>query len=97
MKDEAKRNLGEAQFNLTQAMNNLFVAQAAKAQADKAILTVSAQSAQLPPSSSASLFSGCDGGSYPLISGSACITSISEKAFSLSSGYVILFGDCSKR
>lgn len=37
MKDEAKRKLGEAQFNLTQAMNNLFVAQAAKAQADKAI------------------------------------------------------------
>lgn len=44
----AKNHLGQAKFNLTQAMNTLFVAQAAKQQSDKALLIASAQSSQLP-------------------------------------------------
>jgi len=37
--------LGTANFNLQQALNNLYVAQAAKAAADKAVATAYAQGA----------------------------------------------------
>lgn len=45
-KQDAKSQLGAAQFNLTAAMNNLFVAQAAKEQADKSITLLSLQNKQ---------------------------------------------------
>jgi predicted nucleic acid-binding Zn-ribbon protein len=40
---QAKNELGAAEFNLNQAMNTLFVAQAAKEQSDKALLLASVQ------------------------------------------------------
>jgi len=43
--NEAATILGAAKFNLTQAMNQLLVAQAVKAQADKNIAILSTQSA----------------------------------------------------
>lgn len=77
----AKNALGQAEFNLVQAMNTLFVAQAAKEQSDKALLLASAQSSQLPTGSSTYIFSGCEIGNYPIISGTAGITKCSEAGF----------------
>jgi len=77
----AKNYLGQAQFNLTQAMNALYVAQAAKQQSDKAILIASAQSSELLRGKTAYIFSGCDLGNYPIISGTASITGSSKAGF----------------
>jgi hypothetical protein len=94
---EAKHYLGQAEFNLVQAMNALFVAQAAKEQSDKAILIASAQSSQLPTGTSTYIFSGCEIGNYPVISGTASITASSGAGFELSSGYNILYGSCTEK
>ena len=46
--EDAKEQLGASKFKLQQAKNNLFVAQAAKEQADKATAIVSLSSSALP-------------------------------------------------
>jgi hypothetical protein len=74
---DAKKAVGQAQFTLTQAMNSLYVAQAAKEQSDKQLLIASAQIVQLPVSLTPSLFAGCDIGNYPSMFGTATITDAS--------------------
>lgn len=74
-------------------MNNLFVAQAAKEQADKQLLLASAQSVQL-----ASLtFAGCNQGNYPSMFGTATILVAGNSAFKLDSGYSVLIGGCTTK
>lgn len=77
-------------------MNQLFVAQAAKEQSDKAMLLASAQISILPSGTTTYIFSGCDIGNYPVISGTASITGSSARGFELSSGYNILYGNCTE-
>lgn len=77
-------------------MNTLFVAQAAKEQSDKAMLLASAQSSILPRGTTTYIFSGCDIGNFPVISGTASITGSSEYGFELNSGYRILYGSCTE-
>jgi hypothetical protein len=89
----AKNALGQARFNLTQAMNNLFLAQAAKQQADKALLLASAQALQ-ESSLNITSFAGCAIGNYPSISGTASIVSASQGWVRFNSGYILLFGGC---
>lgn len=95
-KADAKNFLGQAEFNLTQAMNTLYVAQAAKAQSDKALLLASVQSSILPSGTSTYIFSGCDIGNYPSISGTASVSKTSNGGYVLSSGYTLLYGNCTE-
>ena len=96
---DASDQLGVAKFNLQQAMNNLFVAQARKEQADKATAIVRAQSSRLPAEDSTStyIFSGCNQLAYPTISGSALISEANKVGYQLSSGNTLVFGDCTQR
>lgn len=96
---DASDQLGVAKFNLQQAMNNLFVAQARKEQADKATAIVRAQSSRLPAENSTStyIFSGCNQQAYPTIAGSALISEANRVGYQLSSGNTLVFGDCTQR
>lgn len=78
-------------------MNSLFVAQAAKAEADKATAIVSMQTTQDKNVSSlaSDMFSGCDQGVYPSISGTASIQQRNTYSFKLSSGNILVYGNCS--
>ena len=59
-RQEIKGSLGIAKFNLQQANNELFVAQAVKEQADKATAILYLESTALPTNSSIkSNFGGC--------------------------------------
>ena len=63
--------MGVAKFNLQQANNRLFVAQAIKEQADKATAIVAMSSAVLPKDPKArSTFKGCEPTNYPSMMGS---------------------------
>ncbi len=96
---DASDQLGVAKFNLQQAQNNLFVAQASKEQADKATQIVRAQSSVLPTDDSTStyIFAGCEQQAYPTIAGSAIVNDKSKYGYQLSSGNVLVFGSCTKR
>lgn len=77
-RNEDERLLGIAKMNYQQSMNNLFVAQARKEQADKATSIVSMQSATLPQQpgvnvASSYVFEGCDPKAYPFVSGSSFV------------------------
>lgn len=93
--DAAKNSLGVAKFNLNQAMNNLFVAQAAKEQADKATNLISAQASST--NSKPITFGGCDAQTYPTIFGTSYVTSVDPSSLALSSGAIILRGPCTKQ
>ena len=69
-KDNAGKELGKAQFNLNQAMNNLLVAQSAKEQSDKNIAMATAQMKHRDTGPRTYIFSGCDVQGYPSYSGS---------------------------
>jgi len=67
--------LGGAQFNLTQAMNQLLVAQAAKAQSDKNLAIISSDAANSASTGNSTyIFGGCDRGSYPSFSGTLAVS-----------------------
>ena len=65
----ADNKLGVAKFNLLQALNNLYVAQALKEQADKSTNIVRMQTATLPEEESTHIFAGCVQNVFPTISG----------------------------
>ncbi len=90
--------LGQAKFNLTQAMNKLLVAQAVKAQADKALAIVSSQLNKLQSSTTNStfVFEGCQKGAYPSFSGSLVVSELVPNGFKLASGHTLLYGNCTK-
>jgi hypothetical protein len=91
--------LGVAKFNLVQANNNLFVAQARKEQADKATAMVRTQSSTLPDPKSTStyIFSGCEQRGYPTIGGADIVGVQNSLGFRLRSGYTLLYGDCTNK
>ena len=88
--------LGVAKFNLQQANNNLFVAQARKEQADKATAIAKSQAAVLPDpeSSSTYIFGGCNQHNYPTIVGADIVGAYNKYGFKLRSGYTMLYGSC---
>ena len=74
-------------------MNKLFVAQAAKEQADRL-----AEAARMFGVSSSSLkFEGCQLLTYPFISGSAYVDRVLENGLILSSKQTVVWGECTKR
>lgn len=97
--DDASEKLGVAKFNLQQTLNNLFVAQSRKEQADKATAIVRAQTSVVPADGSTStyIFGGCVQQAYPTFSGSASIRKSTKSAYELSSGNILVFGSCTTR
>ena len=75
---DAAASLGAAKFNLTQAINQLLVAQAVKAQADKNIAILSTQLAAPLEPVSTYIFAGCDRGIYPSFSGTMAVKDIAS-------------------
>ena len=96
---DAAKYLGAAKFDLTQAMNRLIVAQAAKEQSDKAMAILSAQEASLSilEGESTYIFSTCEAGPYPSMVGSARVVAASAHGYRLDSGYTLIFGACSRQ
>lgn len=95
----AKSDLGVAQFNLQQALNQLYVAQAAKEAADKATAIAQAQGVTSlsiqTTGSSTFIFAGCTAGAYPTVSGTARVVSkASMGSYMISSGHTLVSGDC---
>jgi hypothetical protein len=74
-------------------MNTLYVAQAAKEEADRLL-----QMARMfeAPSSNA-VFAGCSQPAYPSVSGSARISELLKDSALLDSGQAMLWGSCTKR
>ena len=93
---DAAASLGAAKFNLTQAMNQLLVAQAVKAQADKNIAILSTQLAAPLEPVSTYIFGGCDRGIYPSFSGTMAVKYIASNGAILASGHTLIYGNCSK-
>ena len=96
---EASEGLGAARFNLTQATNGLFVAQARKAEADKATMLVYLQTSKQMIGGLAygARFAGCDQLVYPSIAGSAVVQQVVANGYGLASGLFILFGNCTSQ
>ena len=96
---EAKSNLGVANFNLQQALNNLFVAQAAKAAADKAVSLAYAQgvdSLDILEGESTYVFRGCNEQVYPEISGTVAVSTLITSGARLNSGQILKWSDCTE-
>ena len=95
----AKALLGGANFNLKQAMNQLYVAQAAKAAADKALNLAYAQGAASFPKQGETnfIFEGCYNPVLPAISGSAACAKLVANGCVLSSGHIVTWGDCTNK
>jgi hypothetical protein len=75
--------LGEAKFNLNQALNNLYMAQAAKEQADKAVLIASIAESAPISGSTTYIFRGCEVGNYPSVFGSVIVKNVSNTLIEL--------------
>lgn len=89
--------LGAANFNLTQAQNQLLVAQAAKAQSDKNLAIMSSYAAgSLNNGTSTYIFGGCDKSNYPSFSGTLAVSELLVNGARLVSGHSLVFGNCSK-
>jgi len=98
--NNAKIALGTAKFSLTQALNNLFVAQAAKEAADKATAIAFAQgtsSLDILKDKSTYVFNGCLNQVYPTISGTVSVINLIQGGAQLSSGHVLTWGDCTTK
>lgn len=94
--NDAAANLGAAKFNLAQAMNQLLVAQAAKAQSDKNMAIISSQLASPLEKVSTYIFGGCEKGLYPSFSGTIPVKDIVSNGAVLASGHTLIYGNCSK-
>jgi multidrug efflux pump subunit AcrA (membrane-fusion protein) len=95
-----KNDLGVANFNLQQALNNLFVAQAAKAAADKAVELAYAQgvaSLDVTNGNSTYVFNGCVEQIYPTISGTVPVGALITSGARLNSGHILTWGDCTQK
>ena len=96
----AETGLGTAKFNHNQALNRLFVAQAAKEASDKSIAIAYAQGAastDILKGESTYVFSGCLNQAYPSISGTVSVTKLIPSGAQLSSGHVLTWGECTTK
>ena len=92
--------LGTAKFNLQQALSNLYVAQAAKAAADKAIAAAYAQgvaSLDLMNGQSTYVFEGCSEQVYPVITGTVPVSALLTSGARLNSGQILTWGECTHK
>jgi hypothetical protein len=94
--NDAAENLGAAKFNLTQALNQLLVAQAAKAASDRNLALMSNQSIAPLQAVSTYIFGGCDKGAYPNFSGTLPVKDLVNNGVILGSGHLLIYGNCSK-
>ena len=98
--NQAKTDLGIANFNLNQALNTLYVAQAAKAASDKATAIAYAQGAasiDILKGESTYVFSGCNQQVYPSISGTVAVSTLVASGAKLNSGHILTWGDCTEK
>ena len=98
--NQGKTELGIANFNLNQALNNLYVAQAAKAASDKATAIAYAQGAasiDILKGESTYIFSGCNQQVYPTISGTVAVSTLIVSGAKLNSGHILTWGDCTDK
>jgi len=78
-------------------MNQLLVAQALKAEKDKALSIISSQITKAANDSTAKyVFGGCERLGYPSFSGSLCVTDLIPNGVKLASGHILLYGSCTK-
>ena len=78
-------------------MNQLLVAQAAKAEADKAMALITVQlSSKSINNSTTYIFGGCEKGAYPSFSGSLSVTELIPNGMVMASGHTLLYGKCTK-
>lgn len=95
---DTKTALRVAQYNLMQAENVLYVAQAAKAAADKSIAIIIAQgNTEFADSNSTYIFKGCNNYAYPSMSGTARVKSVIPNGFKTSGGHTLIWGECTKK
>ncbi len=97
MHNKAKEALGAAKYDYTQALNRLFVAQAAKEASDKAIeiaFTQGAASMSILEGESTYVFNGCLSLVHPAISGTVSVVNLIPSGAQLSSGHVLTWGEC---
>lgn len=102
--NQAALDLGASKFNLQQAMNNLYVAQAVKQQADKASTLIQTQSSRIALASINSTnvtftFGGCAARAYPSMSGVNQIiqsfpSSQGQLSWTLANNQTLLAGYC---
>ncbi len=98
--NQAKTDLGIANFNLNQALNTLYVAQAAKAASDKATAIAFAQGAasiDILKGESTYVFQGCNQQVYPSISGTVAVSTLIASGAKLNSGHILTWGDCTDK
>lgn len=97
---DASTKLGVAKFNHNQALNRLYVAQAAKAESDRALAIAYAQgvaSTDIFKGESTYIFNGCLNQAYPAIGGTVSVTALIPNGAQLSSGHVLTWGDCTTK
>ena len=85
---------------MNQALANLFVAQAAKEAADKALAIAFAQgvdSIKMLDGESTYIFNGCLAQAYPTISGTVTVEKLIPNGAQLSSGQVLTWGECTTK
>lgn len=98
--DSAKTELGTANFNLVQALNNLYVAQAAKAASDRALSLAFAEGTaalKILEGESTYVFKGCVNQVYPEISGTVAVETLLTSGARLNSGHILTWGDCTEK
>jgi hypothetical protein len=78
-------------------MNQLLVAQAAKAQSDKNMAIMSSYAVNsMEKGSSTYIFAGCDKRNYPSFSGTLIVSEILTQGARLTSGHTLVYGNCTK-
>jgi hypothetical protein len=97
--NNAKAAAGLAKYNLNQALNNLYVAQAAKESADKATAIAYADGSSLSilDGESTYIFNGCFTEVYPAISGTVSVVNLIPSGCQLSSGHILTWGECTTK
>lgn len=77
-------------MNLMQAENKLFVAQAAKAAADKSLAIIAQGNVEVASSNSTYIFKGCDKYTHTSMSGTARIQGVVTNGYKTSGGHTLI-------
>ena len=104
--NKAKTELGAAQWEFEIALASLYRAQARKEAADRASSIALAEGSfsdhninngNKKIGSSGYEFTGCTSNNYPAIAGTSMVTEVMNEGYKLSSGHVIVYGDCTEK
>lgn len=79
------------------AQNRLYIAQARKGAADKALAIIVSQGNRELSYSDDYEFKGCDNYAYPSMFGSVHITQFINNGVKTTSGHILIWGDCTQK